>query len=133
MNPAAAKSNTPVPRAIEQVIAEQGPQVIQDGWGAGGVQTVTAVVDGDAGQRKAPGVAANVGGALEHDHRGLVVGAQLPGGADTGGACTQDDNPRATHGDQRAFGGMLIGTPLVWTGGPPLAFSGMVSLPQLPM
>src|SRR5690606_30933028 len=94
-----------VTRAVEQVAAEQLLDVRQDPGLGGGVQPVAAVVEALEGAVETAGVAPNNRLLLDDGHAGLAGGAQLPGGADAGGAGAEDDDMRFSHARDECPGG----------------------------
>jgi hypothetical protein len=101
MYPAALKPDPPVAGPVEQVVAEQFPQVAQDLGVARRVQTVAAVVDPHSGEIETAGVAPNASTLLDNGDRGLALFRKLPSRADARGACTENDYPRFGHFKKR--------------------------------
>ncbi len=99
MDPAATEADPPAARAVQQVVPEQAPNVLEDNRVAGGVKTMAPVVDAQPGQVKAAGVATDSGVALEHGHFRQPPSAELKGGADPGRPGSKDNDvwPPVAH------------------------------------
>ena len=69
VNPASEQSNPAVTRPRQQVVAQQFPDECENGWIGGGMKTMAAVVDLDAGELETACVAADAIGLLENGDR----------------------------------------------------------------
>src|SRR5262249_23497499 len=59
-DPLSAQANAPMSRALEQVVLEQGPDVVKNVWLTSRMQTVAPVIYRNAIQLKATSIATNV-------------------------------------------------------------------------
>ena len=84
-------------RAVQEVVAEQGPDILHDGRVAGGMESVASVVDADAIDVETGRVSPDHRLLLEDGDPSPVQPAQLAGGANAGRAGSEDDNVWFRH------------------------------------
>lgn len=82
-----------MPRPVQQIAAQHALNVGKDFRFAGGVQTVTSVVDPEAGQLKTPGVPTGYRPSLDHADIEQAAPGQFPGNAGAGWSRSENYDP----------------------------------------
>src|SRR4051812_44878117 len=81
MNPASAQADPPVAWTVQQVVAQERPDVLEHARIARWMQPMAAIVDPHAGKVEAPGDATDDRVALEHNYIRQPSFAELIRGA----------------------------------------------------
>jgi hypothetical protein len=98
VDPLSAQANAPMARAIEQVILEQGPDVVENVYLTGRMQTVAAVIYRNAIQLKATGIATDVVTLFDNYGIRFARTHQLPGSPHTSWTSPKNRHSSAYHG-----------------------------------
>lgn len=86
-----------MPGTLQQILAQEGLDVRQDGRIARGVEPMAAVIHALSAELEAPGVATHDRLLLDDSHAGASPTPQLKGGAEPGRTSTQDDDVWLRH------------------------------------
>ena len=94
VDPPVFETDAAMTRPIEQIVAQQFAQVVQDSGIAGGMETVATVVHPDSVQLEAAGIAAHGVPLFEDGHAGAAEAGQFVGSADSGRTRAEDYDVR---------------------------------------